>query len=270
MREALIMISAFAIASFIILVIESEVQPEYYEYKGKLRINQLYAELESVEPRAMIYARSQVDSFLASVNGTACELDPVIDPNMFSEAINEDLGYKGFLSSIDLKFSVFETEGGGASSEYFGSYCRKGGIGVRVKGEVSIEDELIEIRGRRAFESVGCQQTAYYAMKEALSWLESEIKAGVEEASGKLPNVTRFWETLNRKLNQVMVSFRETYPGLELRLRCEKDFYLEGGELKALVRFTLTLKDPEGLFIKSGEERKGFWCVREVVVVAGR
>lgn len=269
MKEALVVLASLILASFMVFVLHSGVQPEYYEYKGELRAYQLYAELESIEPRAMIYARSQIDGFLASVNGSSCTAEPKNpDPNMFREILAEDLGYKGFLSSIDLNFIVSETLSEGASNEAFGSYCRRGGISVSVNGEVSIEDDFTGIKGRRYVQSIGCQQTAYYTMREALNWIESEIRVGVERSSKELPNVTRFLRALGEELRTSLLSFREIYPELELRLGFDKEFYLEEGELRAVLHFTLVLSDPYGIFIKYGEERKGFWCIREVVLVA--
>ena len=270
MKEALIMLASLMLISFVIFI-QSGVQPEYHEYRGELRIHQLRVELESIEPRAMIYARSQVDRFLASVNGSACVLEPKKpDPNAFREILSEDLSYKGFLSSIELSFEISETGGEGPASEFFGSYCRKGGISVRLSGSASLEDDLTGINGRRGIKSLGCQQTAYYTMRRALNWAESGIREGVKRASRELPNSVEFFRRLNGELRELLISFRESYPELELRLMYDRDFYLEEGELRVLLRFTIVLKDPYGLFIKDGEERKGFWCLRELELVAGR
>ncbi|MCS7102360.1 MAG: hypothetical protein NZ992_00575, partial [Candidatus Korarchaeum sp.] len=163
MKEALVILASLMIASFTVFVLQSGTQLEYYEYKGELRTHQLYVELESIEPRAMVYARSQVDAFLASANGSSCVVEPPNpDPNIFRDILSEDLAYKGFRSSISLRFTVSETQDKGTSNQIFGSYCRKGGISVRVSGGVSIEDVMIGIRGNRDVQSIGCQQTAYY------------------------------------------------------------------------------------------------------------
>ncbi|RDD53849.1 MAG: hypothetical protein BA066_02280 [Candidatus Korarchaeota archaeon NZ13-K] len=243
---------------------------EYQEYKGELRAYQLYVELESIEPRALVYARSQVDRFLSSVNGSACALDPPDpDPITFRDILGEDLSYKGFLSSIDLDFKVSRTQGGGESSKAFGSYCRDGGISVDLMGEAAIEDGLTGIKGWRSIRSSGCQQTAYYKMRDALEWIESRLRVAVREASEELPNSTGFLRKLGQELGGLLSEFRACYPDLELRLSYEKDFYFEYGELRALINFKIILRDPQGLFIEGGEERKGFWCIRELVIFAG-
>ncbi|MCS7103457.1 MAG: hypothetical protein NZ992_06215, partial [Candidatus Korarchaeum sp.] len=82
-------------------------------------------------------------------------------------------------------------------------------------------------------------------------------------------NVTEFSRTLDWELRRSIYSFKEIYPELELLLKYERDFYLEGDELKAMLHFVLMLKDPQGLFIKDLEERRSFWCIREMVLIAG-
>ncbi|MCC6028549.1 MAG: hypothetical protein LM591_00120 [Candidatus Korarchaeum sp.] len=262
MREALIVLFALTLAFF--LVTHYTPQAEYYEYKGMLRAYSLYAELQSIEPRALIYARYKVDSFLYSMNGSPCDSLPRIDDNEFRETIASDLSDKAFLPSIDLSFEAFETRGG--EKGYFGESCRNGGIGFTAKGRVSIEDGLTGIRGERSIDAMGCQVTAYYRMKRVLDWLERDIKAAVPRCSRHLDssNLSAFFSCLK----EAIAEMRKEYASedLELRISFSHFYWFEDEEPRVYLHFYITLKDPYAVIIANGREYKGFVCLREMEI----
>lgn len=270
MKEGLILLLALITAYFLASVIHQNDQSEYYLIKGELRAHQLYTELETFEPRALIYARSKIDDFLASANGTACILDPLDPrPEEFLEVMSDDLGYKAFLGSIDLDFRIFETNGEEVSNGVFGSYCRKGGIGVDVSGSVYLEDGLTGIRGARRIGSIGCQQTAYFEMKRLLERLDSEVRSAVWRASRELPNTTNFFKELNIYLKENLNQLRETHNEFEIKISYISKTYSKDEDLKVYLHFFIVVKDVKGVFILNGDEHEGFWCMRELILVAG-
>jgi hypothetical protein len=265
MREALIVFFALMLAFF--LVTHYTPQAEYYEYKGKLRAYSLYAELESIEPRALIYARYKVDSFLYSMNNTACNVLPKIDGNEFREMIASDLSNKAFFPSIDLSFEAFETRGG--EKGYFGEKCRNGGIGFTAKGKVGIEDGLTGIKGERNIDAMGCGITAYYRMKRMLDWLERDIKNAVSRCSleGGLStskyNLSAFFSCLKEAVAEIR---KEYASDLELKINYSYFYWFEDGKPRVYLHLYITLKDPYALIIAKGREYKGFVCLREMEI----
>ncbi len=261
MREALIIFFVLVLASF--LVTHYTPQAEYYEYKGRLRAYSLYAELESMEPRALIYARYKIDSFLYSMNGSSCNSLPSVDGNEFREVMDGDLNDKGFLPTIDLSFEVFETRG--RERGYFGERCRNGGIGFSVRGRTSIEDGLTEIRGDRSISAMGCQITAYYRMKRILDWLERDIKTLVSKCDrGAHENLSAFFRCLKEGIAEIRKEYTEE--DLELKINYSYFYWFEDENPRVYLHFSIVLKDPYAIIIANRREYKGFLCLREMEI----
>jgi len=259
MREALIIFFALVLASF--LVTHYTPQAEYYLYKGRLKAHYLYAELESMEPRALIYARYKIDSFLYSMNGSSCNSLPSIDGNEFREVMDADLNNKGFFPTIDLSFEAFETQG--RERGYFGERCRNGGIGFTVSGRASIEDGLTGIRGSRTINAMGCQITAYYRMKSILDWLERDIKILASKCNGD-ENLSAFFHCLKEGIAEIRREYAEE--DLELKINYSYFYWFENEKPRVYLHFNIALKDPYAIIIANGREHKGFLCLREVEI----
>lgn len=273
MKEGLIILGALIIASFLVLTLHpilSGDEPNCLLAKGKLRSYQIYAEVESFEPRAMIYARSKIDDFLATMNGSTCSTEPKApQSDEFVEVLGEDLSDKAFAHTIAVNFEVFEAGGSESSHEAFGSYCRDGGIGVKAYGYIEVKDEFTGMRGERRFEARGCQQTAYFKMRKLLDKIEEEVRKAFNDSSRGASNTKDFLRKLNSRLKNLMSSLREALEeGIEVKVNYKVDFYPRSDSLEAHMHFSIIMKDERGVFILNGEERRGFWCVRELVLIA--
>jgi len=74
LKEIYLILIALLAASFLVGIPSPE--EDWYGYRGKLRMWQLYSEAESLKARALIYARDYIDRWLYRVNGSECLLDP--------------------------------------------------------------------------------------------------------------------------------------------------------------------------------------------------
>ncbi len=260
MKELVVLLIAVLIASFIVSL--PSFDGDWYLYRGEARMWELAAEADTLRARSLIFARAFVDTWLARMNGTPCEIQPP-SPNgsLFKEELMEDLRAKGFSLAGSIGYSVGESMAVGRSDPAFGGACRDGGVEVSVISHLEVRDALLGMVAHRSFRAKGCQPTSYYLMRRVLSELESGSLSVVKDSFSAGGNLTESMEMVREGISHLVGAIRENLTGKGLDVWASYSTKFLGDRL--IISFRAVVTDGEAVIIYGGKERRGFTCSRD-------
>lgn len=217
MKEAAIILLGLMIAGFILSIPKND--SDWYLYRNEVRIYEISAEADTLEERAMIFARSSLDAWLYNVNGSECELDPPVPSgSYFISLLNEDLAGKAFQLKGSLDYAIDEAVDYVKSDPAFGGSCREGGIAVHLKGNLEITDQIAPLSAKRSFESAGCQPTAYYLIRRLFLSLQTDSREEIRKAFKNAVTLASAFNQVYLTLNTINKRYRDDLMDKGLRI----------------------------------------------------
>ena len=263
MKEIYLILIALLAISFLVGIPSPE--EDWYGYRGKLRMWQLYSEAESLKARALIYARDYIDRWLYRVNGSECLLDPPTpDGNAFISRMMEDWGPKGFKYEGVVNYGLFEASSEFDSDPLFAGRFRRGGIGLSLVIRATIVDSIFDMRARRVIETKACQPTAYYKARDFLDRIERNVNAIVRSNFRMEDNVTEALEEISRRLSRYILGVRSELIRDGISLSFSYNVDKRGYENYEDIVFTFSAMtfDGEAEYMYNGHLYRGFYCKR--------
>ncbi len=225
-------------------------RPDWAYYRAEVRAYQAHAELETMGPRAMVFARVYLDSWLMKQNQTTCTATPPKIPSIeVQAAIRDDLRRKGFSGGLYIDYSLGRGESGMPSDQSFSGFCREGSILVKAMGYAEVIDPFFGIKGERDIDTQGCQPTAYFYMKEKLDNLSKKLEQLIYQATAENLSRRELLELI--KLNLTLESSLPS--GLTASWRVQL--------MRKEVWVTYTIQDLIAEVYHNGL-KKGFLCTR--------
>ncbi len=264
MKEIYLLIIALMLSSVILSAPERD--GDWILHRGELRMWELHAEADSLKVRSLIFARYSIDSWLYDVNGSACYADPS-PPNgsAFLDMLSEDWAMKGFSYRGYVSYSIFRSKGQQKTDPLFGGSCREGGIGLKVAGKVDLIDNLLRMEADRNFRSQACQPTAYFLLRDILSYLESETSRIVRRSFLLNKNLSDALDDIESNLRQLVPKIRAELlsEGIDLRLYYYTKFIPRGKGEEISFVFNAIVRDDLAEYIHLGKILRKFYCIRK-------
>ncbi len=227
-------------------------RPDWVYNRAELRAYQIFAELETMGPRAMVYSRAYLDSWLKEVNGSECfEVPPDVPELEFMKDIREGLEEKGLSGGVVVHFTVLRGREGDESDPSFSGLCREGSILVKADLYSSVSDPMTGVKGERELTVQGCQPTAYFFMRDYLNNLSKKLGQLVKRAVEENLSLEELLELIKLNLTLEVADMPAGFTA-----------YWTVYSFPGLIRVVFRIKDGLAEFYHGGELHKGFYCRR--------